>query len=224
MTVTVPEIITGTAAAGTTTNFSVTTTLVSSDLVIVTWSRGTTGSATLTGLGGTWTALFDATSGNRVMLRYTTGVTGTGTVTLNPGAGTTGNVVIFVVRGLTSPSTNALQQSVWSGTTTSLNTDEGPASQSFGVDQFAVAIGTAVTGTITWPSNPTPSGWTVDAAVTTNADFYAAHLIGTTSGTVQVNMQSTSSTTLGVAVFVFGTASGPTPLVNTFVGWGNPIF
>lgn len=225
MTVTFPEIITGTAAPSTGTNFPVTTSLVASDLVVVTWGRGTTGAATLSGLGGTWTAAFDATSGKRVMLRFTSGVTGSGTVTLNPGAGDTANVVIYVIRGLTSPTTYALQQSTWSTATTPANTDEMTPSQSFGMDQVAVLIGTCTAGTVTFPSNPVPAlGWTVDMALSTDADFYAAHLIGTDAGTTQGGIRSTSTNTLGVAMFVFGTATTAPPLTSTFIGWGSPIF
>jgi hypothetical protein len=225
VTATIPEIINSTYTGSGGTNFSITTTLVSSDVVAVVFSRGSTSTSSVTGLGGTWTSIFAlTTSSDRVEAYYTTGVTGTGTVTVNRGLAETGGVSIYVIRGLNTFAVTE-QHSTWDASSTSGNTDETTPSQSFGPDQVAILVGQAPSGsTVTFPSNPTPSGWTNDVHRTSSRRLFTAHLIGTSSVTAVASIQSTSATFLGIAMIVFGTPTGSTPLVSTFVGWGNPIF
>lgn len=230
MTASIVEIITGTIpnpSAGT--NFAVTTTLVSSDVVAVVWGMVSAEAGAVSGLGGTWTEAFnmDQTGSGRVKVVYTTGVTGTGNVTIpNGNASFTGAAAVYVIRGLNSFAVTE-QHSVWDANSTPGNTDEFTPSQSFGEDQVALAAGTVSAGTVTFPSNPTPaSGWTTDVAKTTTVRVWSAHLVGTAlHSTLQVGLRSSSTRAIGVVAVVFGTpTAGAPPLTSTFVGWGNPIF
>lgn len=225
MTATVPEVITASLAGSATGNYTVTTSLVPSDIIAVVVSCNAV--PTVTGLGGaTWaTTLNQITNSNRVVVRTTTGVTGTGTVTVQNNSAFAGGVVVYVIRGLTG-TTIVEEHSAWDASTTASNNDEFAASQSFGVDQVAVLVGTSAGGTTTFPSNSTPSSgsWTVDLARTTTTRLFSAHVVGTSAGTVQSAIRSSSSTFLGIACIVFGDAVTTPPLTSTFVGWGNPIF
>lgn len=238
MTASVIEVISGTPTPASTTNYSVTTSLVSSDVVLVVYSKPSAGSHTLSGLGATWVPQGNRqvqSSGTVVYYSTATGVTGTGTVSLTLGsATTTPTITILVLRGMNATTLSATTDSTWfqvdgvstgTQTNTTANTDEGAAAIAAGIDQIAVFVAVVQAGTATFPSNTTPSGWTTDTTVATGTGRHiVAHKVVTAAGNVQSNVQTTSLTTIGTTLMLFGTATSIPPLTSTFVGWGNPIF
>lgn len=227
MTATIAEVQSGSIAASTTGTFNLATTLVSSDVIVVSTSRTTLGVITPTGLGGaTFTTIFSGAANARVLSHYATGVTGAGqSVSVTASTDAMG-ITVHVVRGLNSVTVTE-QHSVWSSATTASNTDEFTPSQSFGTDQVAILIAnTTASGTATMPSNSTPSGgWTSDLVRTTSPRFYVASQVATTGGgTVIGGIRSTATIALGITCIVLGTETTSSPLTSTFVGWGNPIF
>lgn len=225
MTATVVEVIPGAYTGSGGTDFTVTTALVPTDVIVVVYARGTTSTSSVTGLGATWNSIFTLTlAADRAIAVYATGVTGGGTVTVNRGVAESGGVTIYVVRDLNSVTVTE-QHSVWDSNNTAANTDEFTPSQPFGTDQVAILVGISAAGTTTFPSNPTPStGWTVDLTRTSARRLFTAHNVGVTPGTATAAIRSASTTNLGIAMIVLGTETTTPPLVSTFIGWGTPIF
>lgn len=231
MTATVVEAVPGAiSGGGATNNFTVTTTLIASDvIVVVSGLRVNTNTVTLGGLGGiSWTQDFTGNNGGARGLRawHASGATGSGTVSITH-SGSATRATVLVLRGLNSTTLEGVQQTVFD----SLNkASAATPSQSFGQDQVAVlaAFSSTTSVTFTIPSGATPaSGWTVDDNTAGgNPPITVAHIIGTSAGTVVGGVAFSASALNDCVCLVYGTAtsSGPPPLTSTFVGWGNPIF
>jgi hypothetical protein len=226
VTVTVEEVLTpatiGSSASG---SVSIATSLLSTDLVLIVMSKGNAGTTTVTINGSAAPAYsnWQNGTGTRVYVYSKTGITGSHSVGYTTSSTASATFTIMVIRGLTNSAITASAISDWSSSSTAANTDEGPASQSAGLGQIAVYAATPAAGTPTFPSNPTPSGWTTDR--TAVALFHGvAHYIPTSSVSVQSFIRTTSITTLGSVMLIVGDVSSVPELTSTFVGWGNPIF
>ncbi|SIN72934.1 hypothetical protein [Agromyces cerinus] len=231
MTVTVEEVIAPANIAGSASgSISITTSLLSTDLVLVLVSKVSAGSATVTFDGSAPTSYgnWQNSTGTRLFVYTKTGVTGTGhTVGYSTtGTSTVNRFTILVIRGLSNAAVTSFAQSDWSSTTTAANTDETVAGQSVGNGQVAVIVGVATAGTVTFPSNPLPAtGWSTDRADGSgNGTSNVIHQVFTAPDTAQASIRTTSTTTIGAATFILGDTSSPPALISTFTGWGNPIF
>lgn len=232
MTVTVEEVGITSAVASTSSSISFTTTFVTSDLMILVFSRNASAVPSALSIDGITPTQYGSTmrpglDNTRVSIYTATGMTGSASLTFTTGAASFNRFVAFIIRGLTNPAITADALSDWSSTTTAANTDEGPSALSFNTGQIGVFVGIANSGTVTFPSNTTPAaGWVTDHSIGNgNGEHRAAHVIGTTSGTVQANIRSTqASALLATWMLVAGDVVSTPPLTSTFVGWGNPIF
>lgn len=231
MTVTFEEATSANAVASVSSSFALTTTLVSTDLVVLLMGKSSGGTNTTT-INGSATTAFgnwqNGTGGARLYVSTMTGLTGSHSVSYTTASTSADNrFTAYVIRGLTNRAITNSAISDWSSTSTPSNTDEGPAALAVDVGQaaiYAAIVGTS--GTLTFPSNPTPSsGWTTDRADTpaTVAMAAARHVVAG-AGNVQANVRVTATRALGSVMLVLGDAAAPTPLTSTFVGWGNPIF
>jgi hypothetical protein len=230
VTVTVPEVSTVDPAANVTSSLAIATTLVPSDLILVIYTNSATGAGTRT-INGVAMTQYTATTwqnGGTTRLRvYTaTGLTGSHSLSYSTSSlSTTNRYTLYVIRGLTNSAITSNAISTWAAGTTASNTDEGHTGVAVDNGQAAFVVGAWDSGTVTFPSNPTPSGWTTDRVDTAGGGRHnSAHLVFSSAVTAQVNIQSTLSTAVAVAMFVVGDAVTSPPLTSTFVGWGNPIF
>jgi hypothetical protein len=198
------ETIVGTAPVNTTTNFSVTTALVPSDVVVVVASRGSGSPQTIiSGLGGTWNVAFNKTANTRAQAHWTTGRTGSGTVSVQVASTIEqSRIVIYVLRGLNVSALTTASYSTWNNTggddiTPTVNFREGQ-----------LALGVAISsnpGTATFPFSETPSaGWSVDDAFTGAPSLFTAHRIATSGDTTARIGISNGGNFNGAAVLVFG--------------------
>jgi hypothetical protein len=237
VTVSVVEVITpANVGAGVTSSIPITTTLVSSDLVVVLMVKNASGAttvsingSTLSQYGGASLLNGSTSSGTRLSLFTQTGLTGSHSVSYDTNSfATTNQFTVYVIRGLSNPAITARQTSVWDNTNTTSGTDEGHTSVVVGADQIAISVGcvTSLGATVTFPSNATPStGWTADRAPGGGAgNGNVIRQQFTSAGTVQVNIRATANVPIAVSTMIFGDATAATPLTSTFVGWGNPIF
>lgn len=228
MTVTLEEFQVATPGSSASGSLPIATTLVSSDLVVVVASRSVATFGTLT-LGGATPATYADYTNNqtRVRIASKTGMTGSQTLSYTtPAASSNNRIALYVVRGLTNSSITSDSASTWTTGTTGANTDETPTAVSVGSGQMVIALGSATAGTLTFPSNPSPStGWAadnVDASGVGLMNMY--HQIFTSPQSAQVSIKTTSATTIAALMLVVGDAVSVPPLTSTFIGWGNPIF
>lgn len=236
MPVTVDVQFADSVATGTTV-IPISTTLTTTDMILVFVAKVASGSATVTGLGGALAAFhrWQLDVGSALIYCHTgTGVSGAQSITLTTATGLS-TVTIYVVHGLTNRSITGYNISSWyaidgtttgTQTTTPANTDEGPASLPCGYEQIAFFVaGASLNNTnYTFPSNPVPaSGWTVDRPPPggTSSGLLARN-IPTAAGTAQAAIRHLASTcTFGTAMLVLGTAG--TPPATGFTGWGAPV-
>lgn len=229
MTVTIEDVKLASVGSSTSGSIALTPTILTTDLIFVVVSCNNA-IPTLNVAGSAFTQygstqLLGSTT-TRMALFTKTGVSGTVSVAYSTSFSTTNKFTVYVVRGLTNRAVTAYAQSDWSASTTAANTDEGPSALPYDTGQVAVFVGVAGAGTLTFPSNTTPaSGWTTNySGGAANGDHNAASHIATASGTVQANIRSTATVSLGGAMVVLGDVVSVPPLTSTFVGWGSPIF
>lgn len=198
------------AGAGATDTFTISATLLATDVVVVVaGSRRNTDTFTLGGLGGvSWTSDFTAYNGGGRGLRawHASAATGTGSVTITY-SGSATRATVLVLRGLNSTTLAGVQQSAFDGTN---KTSATTPSQSFGLNQVAIlaAMSSVVGVTFTIPSGATPStGWTVDDNVNAgNPPVAVAHIVGVAAGTVVGGVAFSSSSLSDCICLVYGTA------------------
>lgn len=203
--VSIVETVIGTAAANTTTNFTITTALVPSDVVVAIISRGSgSPSTTISGLSGTWNSAFNKTANTRAQAHWLTGRTGGGTVSVQVFAPIdTSRVVLHVVRGLNVSALTNASYSTWTNAT---GADTTPAIDfKEGQIAFSVAISTNP-GTATFPYNQLPSsGWVTDDVFTSGGPpLFTGHVIADSSSTTVRAGIDNGGNTSGAAVLVFG--------------------
>lgn len=229
---TIPEVVAPTAPISPTTgSVALSTSLVSSDLVVLVSTialaaGGTRPTPTIGGVDMTISADWTLPSTSRLVIYTMTGLTGSVSIAYNTG-GFNAALTAFVIRDLPSPSTIQTAISDWSSALTSAGVHEGPAALSASTGQVAIFVALAAGGTMTVPSTSTPaSGWTLDRAGTPTGGGHhaAAHHIVTASGNVQATVSNSNARLMGTAMILFGTGSVVPPLASTFTGWGAPIF
>jgi hypothetical protein len=181
------------------------------DLVMLCISRGSTGSITVTGLGGSWTDLYQITTNiERLNMRYRVpnvdNATGTITITTSVGA-YVGHVKLYVIRGLQNPRAIVGQQSVWDNTTTPAGVVEKVAGLSIGANQVAILCGCA-SGTVSeFVAEPEPAGaYTVDCAAATDRKLYTASFVSAAAQIAGGGIKTSSTSYTGVAMAVTGEA------------------
>lgn len=194
-------------ASNVTSSIALSTTLVSTDLIFVAMTKGSSGTNTITINGSAPTAVGNWQQGigsTRLYVYTKTGLTGSHSVSYTNGAAC--HFTVIVVRGLTSPSTISTSVSTWDSTTTASNVEEGPTGIAAASGQIAIAVGACNTGTITFPSSPVPATWTndrVDASGVGNG--CVSHAIPTSSVTAYAGIKTSAGPTqIAVALFVAG--------------------
>ena len=230
MTVTVEEFQITSPAASSSGSIPLTSTLVSSDLVLIVHARNSgsaSGSRTIGGSSPTFYQEWTNVSGPTAV--YTaTGLTGSHTLSYTVGISSTQAYAVYVVRGLTNPAITATAESTWTTGFSAINADEFTTTAAVDSGQAVVAIGNVQGGgTATFPSNPTPStGWTADNVASGGGTICAASRVFTAlEGSTRMGIRSSLSGRIASVMLILGDAAGgPTPLTSTFVGWGNPIF
>lgn len=204
-TVTVEEYQSFNPASFSSSTIPLSTTLSSTDVVLMVYSRTSSGAGTITIDGGTFVEFGTyLNSTTRVQVSTVTGLTGSHTISYTMTSGT--NLIsIYVIRGLSDPSITASSQTTWPGPSTPSNTDVTPAAVSVDDGQIVIAVGIATgSGTITFPSSPDPAtGWTGDS--TGSSRTRLVHQIFTVPDTAQVSVRcTTSGATLAVLMLVLG--------------------
>ncbi|WP_159599187.1 hypothetical protein [Agromyces humi] len=207
----VVEVKTSPLPGSTDTPIPLATPLVPSDVVVVVFHTVYIQAGTVTAPGLTFqhpvtTQATYRTNSYRHRVSWTTGATGPTTITVNPGGSPT-NAVVYVLRGLNSPTLASVSSSTYGSTFATTKTT--PAATA-GRDQ--IAIFTAMSeGGAGWvfPAAPAPaSGWQVDQTATTGyAMFAASNDEITTTGPISATLQGTMNTYMGVTMLVFGTPS-----------------
>jgi hypothetical protein len=226
VTVTVEEFQSAAPAASASGSLPLATTLVSSDFVVVVYSRITSAAGTLT-INGSSPTIYNTwlNASRRVQVATVTGLTGSHTLSYTMSSSTQNVVAVYVVRGLTNSAITATSESTWDGITTASNTPETPAAVSVDNGQIVIAVAaiTSASGTITFPTSPSPAtGWVSDLVGASRTQ--SIHRIFTTAESAQVGVSIIANTTIAVVMLVIGDAVSVPPLTSTFVGWGNPIF
>jgi hypothetical protein len=232
VTTTIPEILTPAVVINNqTSSISISTPLVTSDLVVLVFSTTDSGSVTTTMNGSAMTSVIagirnGGSTRGRLYVRSMTGLSGTHSISYTTNANATQNYfTAFVISGLSNPSVTAQSQSDWANVSTAANTDEGPTPLTVGAGQVAIGAGMCTSGTVTFPSNPSPSsGWTNDRTASSgNNTSWVSHQIFTAADSAATPIQSNASAFISSATIVCGDAVSSS-LTNTFVGWGHPIF
>lgn len=212
-TASIPEFQSNVHNSNATTSFSIATTLLSSDLVLV-MARSSASLDAVTISGGTL-SLFHwyrsgGSSGPRLYIYAGTGITGSQSVTFDPSSTSSTNTVgIYVVRGLTSPGITSSSESTFysidgvvGGSETNTTTEQTP-STTIGVGQVAIFAALFSTGSgNTFPSSITPaSGWTTNQTGVVSLASYVGASAGTT---VQGEVSSSTSNQKGVMMLTLG--------------------
>lgn len=224
MTVQIIETIGGAVAAAGTGSPVVTTSLLATDRVVVVVSKqSTSGTPSVSGLGGTWTNHVANTAAQDLYIISTAGVTGGGTLTIL-GYSSAGDYVVYVLRSsiattpyLTSGTSNNVTGAT-AGTLVSLS------AVAVSAGGLVIAAGSVSNGTMDFPqaSSDPAGGWTTDRTGS-NAGKFIHQSFGA-DDTVALSLTSSGvfSGALGRAVYFDDDVASP--LTSTFVGWGSPIF
>ena len=220
------DVAVGSVLVNTTGSVSFPVSMIPSDLALITVRQNGSNAMTVVVNGVTLTqymSVQNGLGGVTVRVYAVTGLTGTHSETVTvPSVAGTALIGVNVAHGLLNTAIKTTAQSTWNSGTTAANTDEGPTPISVGNGQAVVAVGIG-SGTVTFPSNPTPaSGWTTDRGGTSPL---ASRVFTATEPSMQVNIRAASTVAIAVLEIVLGdeiTASPP--LASTFIGWGNPIF
>jgi hypothetical protein len=163
-TVSAVEVLTGSIAASGTGTPTITTSLASTDMVVVVLLKSTTsGTPGVSGLG-TWTNL-QAGTGTRDHYIWTmTGVTGGGSITITPN-GPASDYVVYVLRRSDAAAVTAFGSGKIDNSFISTNTQISVADiNSATAGMFVIGVASPGAATLTFPhANMLPaSGWTTD--------------------------------------------------------------
>lgn len=174
---------------------TVTTSLVSTDrVVVVMLKRSTASGPVISGLGATWNPDAALTSTADTNVWSATGITGGGTITVS-GLGTgQSDVIVYVLRASSGAATSLVNaQTLTFGAAVS-GTVRSATGASTTAGAFVIGAGWVSAGTIALPTSATPaSGWTTDH---TNGTAVKAISQTLSSGaTVVVALTSSSSFT-----------------------------
>jgi hypothetical protein len=216
----------GTIAATSNVNVTISTTLTTNDMVVVLVNKtGTTGTPGASGLG-TWTTEVAGTANLDHYMFSMTGVTGGGVINVSVGGtGQSGDYVVYVLRSSIGAAVTK------HGSSQEVTSAGSPSVASCLRNMFTCLTAIATTGTITsYPgAAAVPStGWATDyIGGNTGAHYVSQTLAANANVAGAAGTVNTGSplwvTTLGV--FKDGDTSTPSgPLTNTFIGWGHPIF
>jgi hypothetical protein len=215
----------GASESGGTAAVTITTSLVSTDRVVVACVKSTTsGTVVVSGFSATWTNnAFHTLSGADVNILSASGMTGTGTVTVN-GLNTGGDMVVYVLRSSVG---NAVVYSVGSGNgtaSTAASTVVTTSSNSALAGSMLFMAGTVTAGNITMPATGASpsSGWTQDRLTASRRKVMH---VSTSSNVSLVGAVTSDATWPGaVVVAAYYDNDVPTPPAAGFTGWGVPIF
>lgn len=223
MTVSSIEVIA--ATSGGTGTPTITTSLVSTDRVVVLLAKvGPTGTPAVTGLGATWVIDASATTTHDHYVFSATGVTGGGALSITASAG---DYIVHVLRSsvATTPYLVSAQSTTYAfAAAATVRTLTGAAAAA-----GSMVLGTArvSAGTIDFPrTGTTPaSGWTTDWTNGTVVKSISQQISANETVALSLTSSAGHSAALLQAIYYDDDVpAGPSPLVNTFVGWGNPIF
>lgn len=224
LTVSIIETIGGTIAAFGSATPTVTTTLATTDRVVVVISKtGTAGTPSVSGLSGTWVADVTNTVTFDHYIFSTGSVTGSGTVTVSVGSAA-GDYMLYVLRSSVSNAVvfvNGAANNIaaaTSGTLLSLSA----ASTSNG--SMHLVSGYAGAGTIDIPhSSASPNtGFTSDRTVGSGLKYLSRAAPADESITVVMTANTAYNGSVARANYYDNNV--PTPPASGFTGWGVPIF
>ena len=208
---------------------AITTTLASTDRVVVIVSKaGSAGTPSVSGLGGTWVTNVSNATTFDLYIFSTSSVTGTGTVTVNVGS-SAGDYALYVLR---SDVANAVVFT--NGAATNVAAASGGATLSLAsastlAGSMHLVAGYASGGVLSLPhSSASPNtGFTTDRSIGTNGLYLSRSVPADESITAVMSSDIPYNGALARANYYDNhvpTGGGPSPLTSTFIGWGNPIF
>jgi len=218
------ETIGGAIAAFGSATPAVTTTLVTTDRVVVVVSKnGSAGTPSVSGLSGTWVANVTNTSTFDHYIFSTGSVTGTGTVTVNVGS-SAGDYLLYVLRSDVSNAVVFVNGGANNVAAANGGVLLSLSSASTSAGSLHLVSGYISGGTLSLPeSSSSPnSGFTTDRSNGTQG----LYLSRSAPADESIQMSLTSSTVYNgsIARANYYDNHVPTPPSSGFVGWGVPIF
>lgn len=204
---------------------AITTSLVSTDRVVVVVQKGgTAGTPSASGLGGTWVTDVSITSTYDEYIISTSGVTGTGTVTVSVGS-SAGDYQLYVLRSSVSNAVVFVSGSGNQASAAGGGTLLSLTSSSVSAGSLWLVGGNVGSGTLVFPhSSSSPnSGYTTDRSVSAGLKYLSRQVAADESMSITLTDAAAYNGAIIRANYYDNNVPTPPPS-SGFTGWGVPIF
>jgi len=203
VTVSAIEVLPASLAGSTSGTPTVTTSLVSTDRVVVALlKQATAGTPSISGLGATWNIDASLTATADTYIWSATGITGGGTITVNPNSTSPSDLIVWVIRASNSASVslvNAQTLTFGAAVASTVRSTTGAATTA---GAFVAGAAWVTAGSITLPTSSTPaSGWTTDHTSGTAVKAISQTLSSGATVSVGVTSSASFSCTLLHAIY-----------------------